>query len=100
MKPRGNSHDNDAPHHLYEIFDVERDDTYKYGISGKPLCADGSSPRANEQVKMFNKVAGMARFFGSVLESDIPGHKQAERLEADYVSAYSAQHGHRPLGNL
>jgi hypothetical protein len=25
MKPHGNAHENHAKHHLYEIFDVERD---------------------------------------------------------------------------
>lgn len=56
MKPHANSHENDAEHHLYEIFDVERDNIFKYGICGKPLNADGLSPRANEQIMLYNRV--------------------------------------------
>lgn len=63
MKPHANSHENDAEHHLYEIFDVERDNIFKYGICGKPLNADGSSPRSNEQIMLYNRVVGMVRFF-------------------------------------
>lgn len=37
MKKHGNSNENEAEHHLYEIHDVERDDVYKYGICGDPL---------------------------------------------------------------
>jgi hypothetical protein len=54
MKPHGNAHENHAKHHLYEIFDVERDNVFKYGISGKPLNEDGTSPRAMEQVTLYN----------------------------------------------
>ena len=54
MKPHANSHENDAEHHLYEIFDVERNAVYKYGICGKPLLPDGTSPprqRTNRYVQ-------------------------------------------------
>ena len=39
MKPHANSHENDAEHHLYEIFDVERDNIFKlpHFISPQPL---------------------------------------------------------------
>ena len=33
----GNSYENDAPHHLYEIQDKEEDDIFKYGISYWPF---------------------------------------------------------------
>ncbi len=83
MKPHANSHENEAEHHLYEIFDVERNNTFKYGISGKPLNPDGSSSRANEQIYLFNRVVGMARFFGQVVLTGIPGRKRAEELEGE-----------------
>lgn len=100
MKPHANSHENDAEHHLYEIFDVERDNTFKYGISGKPLNPDGSSPRANDQVFLFNRVVGMARFFAQVLLVGIPGRKSAEALESEYINAYRDKYGKNPPGNL
>lgn len=67
MKRHGNFNDNDAEHHLYEIYDQERDDIYKYGICGDPLNKDGSSPRANTQVKEFNRAFGWLRFLARVL---------------------------------
>ena len=100
MKPHANSHDNDAAHHLYEIFDVERDDIFKYGISGKSLNADGSSPRANEQVALFNRVVGMVRFFARIILVDIDGRKLAEDIETEYVKHYFEKHGQNPRGNV
>jgi URI fold toxin 2 len=100
MQPHANSHENDAKHHLYEIFDVERNDIYKYGICGKPINLDGSSPRANEQVALFNRVVGMKRFFARILMIDIPGRKRAEEIEQLYVALYFEKHGRNPEGNL
>ena len=85
MKLHANSHDNDTRHHLYEIFDVKRDNIYKQGICGKPLNADGSSPRANEQVILFNRVVGMVRFFARIILVDIDGRKRAEDIETEYL---------------
>ena len=33
MKPHANSHENDAEHHLYEIFDVERANLLIFNIN-------------------------------------------------------------------
>lgn len=100
MKPHANSHDNDAEHHLYEIFDVERDNVFKYGICGKPLNPDGSSPRANEQVALYNRVVGMVRFFSRVLIVGISGRKRAEEIESEHIDAFYEKYGHNPHGNL
>lgn len=87
-------------HHLYEIRDRERGDgVYKYGIGGDPLLADGSSPRANKQVQLFNRVVGWARFFANVLLLGIPGRLKAEKKEKEYVDAYEKKHGRKPPGN-
>lgn len=100
-KSHANSHENDADHHLYEIFDVERNDVCKYGICGKPLNPDGSSSRANEQVSLFNRiVGGMTRFFATVLLTGIPGRKRAEEIEDEYINAYKKKHGRNPTGNV
>lgn len=100
MKPHANSHENDAEHHLYQIFDVERDDIFKFGICGKPLNPDGSSPRANEQVTLFNKVVGMVRFFAEILKTGIPGRKRAEEIEDEHIDEFEKKHGRKPPGNL
>ena len=100
MKPHANSHENDAEHHLYEIFDVERDNIFKYGICGKPLNADGSSPRSNEQIMLYNRVVGMVRFFARIILVGIPGRKQAEEIESQYIKAFRDKYGHNPPGNL
>ena len=100
MKLHANSHENDADHHLYEIFDVERDNIFKYGISCKPLNPDGSSPRANEQVTLYNRVVGMVRFFSRVLIVGISGRKLAEDIETEHIKAFYEKYGHNPPGNL
>jgi URI fold toxin 2 len=100
MKPHANSHENDALHHLYAIFDVERDMIYKYGICGKPLNADGSSPRANEQTTLYNRVVGMARFFSFIVLIDINGRKLAEDIEQAHIDDFCKKHGFNPPGNV
>ena len=100
MKPHANSHENDAEHHLYEIFDVERDNIFKYGICGKPLNADGSSPRSNEQIMLYNRVVGMVRFFARIILVGIPGRNQAEEIESQYIKAFKDIFGDNPSGNL
>ena len=99
MKRHGNSNENDAEHHLYEIFDQERANTYKYGICGDPLNADGSSPRANIQVKEFNRAFGWLRFLARVLLAGIPGRREAKRIENEYLEAYREKWGEYPPGN-
>jgi URI fold toxin 2 len=100
MRPHANSHENDALHHLYAIFDVERNTIYKYGICGKPLNSDGSSPRANEQTKIYNRVVGMVRFFSFILLIEIEGRKLAEEIEQEYIDAFCKKNGSNPRGNL
>ena len=100
MKRHKNSHLNDEDHHLYEIQDRERKGLFKYGISGKPLLPDGTSPRANEQLRLFNRLVGWSRFFANIILTGIPGRKRAEELEDQYISEYNKKHGKNPPGNL
>ena len=53
-------------HHLYEIVDQKTNTVFKYGICGRVLNKDGSSPRANEQVNLFNRLAGWARYIARI----------------------------------
>lgn len=98
-KQHGNANANEADHHLYEIYDQGRDDIYKYGICGDPLNPDGSSPRANIQVRDHNQAFGWKRFIAKILEICIPGRLEARRIEDEYIEAYRQKHGHRPAGN-
>lgn len=98
-KPHGNSKKNQRPHHLYEIIDSKDDDVFKYGISGDPLNADGSSPRANEQVSLFNTVVNWARFFARILLTGISGNKKARKIEDEHIETYRSKHGKLPRGN-
>ena len=99
MKRHGNSNENDAAHHLYEIRDQEENETYKYGRCGDPLNADGSSPRANRQVKEYNRAVRWARFYAQVLRSDIPGRVAARNLEIRQIEEFEQQNGRKPAGN-
>lgn len=59
---------------------------------------DGSSPRANRQVKEFNRAVRWVRFFAKVILSAIPGRTAALRIEQEYIDDYTQQHGKPPPG--
>jgi len=99
-KFHGNSHKNEDKNHLYEIYDQEEKTTYKYGISGQQLNSDGSSPRANEQINIFNRLFGWLRFIAYILIPKIEGREEARRLEEQYIAEYEKKHGTRPKGNV
>lgn len=96
----GNDQRDPAEHHLYKINDRERKGVYKFGISSQALNQDGSSPRANEQVNLFNKVVGWARFFTTILLTGIQGRAQAQDLEEQHAKEYEEKYGHQPPGNI
>ena len=95
----GNDRRNEELHHLYEIYDDQKQDTFKYGISADPIDEDGLSKRIYEQLWLFNRIAEMTRFFGRILLRNIPGRTKAREIEDQYVDAYVAKHGRRPIGN-
>lgn len=101
MKPsiHRNSHENDAPHHLYEFYDRQEDEIFKYGISSDPIDSDGLSRRIRRQLDIFNLAAGFFRYIARILVSGIPGRKAAEALEDRYISDFEATHGRLPRGN-
>lgn len=94
-----NSNENMDDHHLYEIIDSEENIVYKYGICGKPLNSDGTSPRANEQVTMFNRLVGYVQYFANILLIGIPGRVKAKQIEKGYISKFEQENGRRPRGN-
>jgi hypothetical protein len=94
-----NNKKNPENHHLHEIYDDERETAFKFGISSRPLRKDGTSPRAQQQVRLFNRVAGWLRFSGRILLKGIKGREKALDLEEKTVSHYKRLHGKTPEGN-
>lgn len=100
MNDHGNCNDNNKPHHLYEIRDSVDDDVFKYGISHDPLDENDQSNRMKKQVTFLNLGVKWLRFFAQVLLFNIPGKKEAKRLEEEHIQKYKKQHGKKPRGNL
>ncbi|TAK44968.1 MAG: hypothetical protein EPO28_04190 [Saprospiraceae bacterium] len=99
MAEHGNSNKNDKPHHLCEIRDSVDDDVFKYGISHDPIGGDGYSNRMRLQVDFLSLGVKWLRFFARILVLDIPGRKEAKRLEHLHIGKYREQLGHNPRGN-
>lgn len=99
MSSHGNSNQNRARHHLYEIWDKQDEETFKYGISDDPIEEDGLSERVRQQVAWFNVVAGWFRFIGRILVFDIEDRIKAKQIEDEYMDAFEAVHDRRPRGN-
>lgn len=95
-----NSDDNDELHHLYEIVDKLDNDIFKYGISCDPIGKDGMSKRMRVQLTLVNLIDKWTRFFARIIVHDIPGRKEAKRIESEHIQAYKNKHGSRPRGNL
>ena len=95
-----NSDDNDELHHLYEIVDKLDNDIFKYGISCDPIGKDGMSKRMRVQLTFVNLIDKWTRFFARIIVHDIPGRKEAKRIESEHIQAYKNKNGSRPRGNL
>lgn len=100
MKGHGNSNDNNKPHHLYEIRDSVDDDVFKYGISHDLIDEEGQSNRMKVQVNFLNLGVNWLRFFAQILLLNLPGKKEAKRIEEEHIQNYKKQNGKRPRGNL
>ena len=86
-EPHGNSSKSTKPQHGYEIYDKKTGKIMKVGISGRPL-KNGISPRADEQVKYYNKQAGYEAYDARILERDMPGRAYALQWEKDTARNY------------
>ncbi len=96
-----NRNDSEERHHLYEIVDKIDDDTFKYGISCEPISKkDGMSKRMRVQLRFANLLSDWARFFTRILIKDIPGRKEAKRIEREHIKDYKDKNGKRLRGNL
>ena len=100
MIPHGNSYLNKKLHHVYVIFDKEKDDIYKYGISHDPIESDGLSARLRDQLDLFNRIAGWSRFYAEILHDNLQGRVKACEIEQQLIRDYKNLYGYRPTGNL
>jgi URI fold toxin 2 len=97
----GNSKNSTKKQHVYEIWDNQRHDTFKYGISGGALNVNGTSKRANGQANALNNIVGWMRYTAQVLYKNIPGRIRALAIELALVNRYARTHGGKgPPGNL
>ncbi|MEM9885153.1 MAG: hypothetical protein AAF849_04615 [Bacteroidota bacterium] len=76
-------------HHLYFIYDFEKKEVYKFGISDKPINSNNSSARLGEQIRLYNQVTGSPRFSGKILIKSIKGRHKARIMEDDAVLKYA-----------
>ncbi|MBX2927799.1 MAG: hypothetical protein KF852_08195 [Saprospiraceae bacterium] len=95
-----NLDDNEDLHHLYEIIDKKDISVFKYGISCGPIGKDGLSKRMRVQLRLANLIDNWPRFFARIIIYDIPGRREAKRLEREYIQKYKEEQGTRPRGNL
>jgi len=99
MSKHGNSPENDKPHHLYQMWDHQEEEVYKYGISAEPIAKDGLSKRVRVQLGIFNAAANFLRFAVSILLFNISGRLEARRLEDQYIDDFEEKHSRKPSGN-
>ena len=99
MGKHGNSLNNEKDHHLYAIHDRKEKDTFKYGISDKPIGEDGYSSRMREQINYLNAAVGIIRYVGEILIKGIIGRRKARQLEDEYIETYERKKGRKPRGN-
>jgi hypothetical protein len=73
----GNSAASTKTQHGYEISETKTGDVVKTGISGQPLNANGTSPRANSQVNDWNRNAGYIKYKAEVVVQNMPSRQVA-----------------------
>jgi URI fold toxin 2 len=50
-------------------------------------------------VNLLNRVDKWQRFYARILIFNIPGKREAKRLEIEHIHNYIVEHGERPRGN-
>ena len=88
-EPHGNSKNSTNPNHVYVIVDQDGS-LIKVGISGQALNKDGSSPRANPQVAVFNRQGVSAHAI--VIETGLT-RRDALALEQKITDKHAARNG-------
>ena len=91
-----NSNQNDKPHHLYEVWDVQEEEVF----SSDPFEADGLSKRIREQIQGMNLAAGWLRYLARILITGIINRLLAKAIEDEHMDAFEDKNGRLPRGNL
>lgn len=100
MQPvHGNNLKNKKLHHLYQIWDSQKKEVFKYGISADPIDKNGLSFRIAEQLELYNLAADANRYTAKILLENIPGRKIAEQIEVEHILAFEKKHGRKPRAN-
>jgi len=92
----------DRPYHLYVIYDHQRRSIYKFGVCGRPLRKNGTSPRLTEQLNIHNRPDKdlFIRYSGRILLTDIKGIIRAYIAEDDMVDFFRIKNNDElPRGN-
>lgn len=95
-----NSNQNHDPHHLYEVWDNQEEEVFKYGISSEPIEEDGLSKRIREQLRDMNLAVGWLRYIARILLTNIFGRLKAKEIEGEHMDAFEQEKGRLPRGNL
>jgi len=99
IKKHSNLLQNPNRHHLYAVYDFEKREFCKFGISDKPVKKDFTSARLVSQVVLFNRIAGWKRFAGRILIYSIQGRVQARKFEDEVILKFQKRFGRFPRGN-
>jgi len=63
------------------------------------MSSFGMSDRMRKQVNYLNRLYEWVRFFGKILLYDIPGKKEARKIEKEHIKEYERIHRRKPKGN-
>jgi RHS repeat-associated protein len=84
-KVHGNSKSSKKRQHGYEIYNIKTGDVVKVGISGRRLNKNGTSPRANQQVRKWNKGRKVPLYGARIVIKNIPNRKLALNWERNWT---------------
>ncbi len=96
----GNSHQNISFHLIYEIWDSQEEEVFKFGITDDKIEPDGLPKRVRKQLQLLNLAVGWERYSARIVITDIPGREVAERTEDDFMDDFELKFGRRPRGNF
>jgi len=99
-KYHGNDLDDPSDQHLYAVYDHEEKKLFKFGLSNKPIGANGKCSRMEEQERAGNLWSNSIRYVARILIRVISGRRRGRAAEDDAVRKYAAKHGQLPRGNL
>ncbi len=88
-KVHGNSKKSQKRQHGYEIYSYNKNGKkviQKVGVSGRKLNKNGTSPRANKQVRDWNKEVGYQKYHARIVVKNVKNRQQVLYWERNYAS--------------